>query len=87
MRLDFGKNGYSMTTLPTRSYWDIYSDEHGKKRGKLGGSVNCRGNIDVLIEIISVHVFEYDLTSNNCKHFVEQIWNEMIMPKREGVNL
>lgn len=76
-----------MVTLPSKNYWKAFADEKGEQKGKLGESTECRGTIDTLIEVVSVHVFKYDLTSNNCKHFAEQIWDEMVMPKREHVDL
>lgn len=87
LRLDFGKDGYSMISVPARSYWNTFKEEKGDQRGKLSKSCKCRGSIDTLIEIVGVHVFKYDLTRNNCQHFAEMIWGEMIMPKRQTVDM
>ena len=76
-----------MVTVPSKSYWKTFADEKGEMKGKLSDSYKCRGTIDTLIEVVGVHVFKYDLTSNNCKHFAEQVWAEMVMPKRETVDL
>eukprot|EP01083_Nonionella_stella_P279241 949982_1 len=87
LRLDFGKDGYSMAILASKNYWKIYGEEQDEQKGTLDKSFKCRGTIDSLLEVISVHVYKYDLATNNCKHFAEIIWEEMVMPKRESYDL
>ena len=76
-----------MMTLQSKNYWDVFKDEKGEKNGSLGKGFKCRGSIDTLVDIVSVHIFKYDLATNNCKHFAEQIWDEMVMPKRKTYDL
>ena len=76
-----------MITLPTKSYWNTFADEKHEHKGKLGDSCECKGTVDTLIEVIGVHAFKYDLALNNCRHFAEQIWGEMVMPKRQTADL
>eukprot|EP00483_Globobulimina_turgida_P000158 UN00158 len=87
LRLDFGNNGYSMATVPAKQYWKIYGNEKNEQQGILEASMRCRGTVDALIEIASVHVYKYRVATNNCKHFARQVWEEMVMPRRETYDL
>eukprot|EP01084_Bolivina_argentea_P099106 178163_1 len=87
LRLDFGCDGYSMATIPSKQYWEIYGKEKNEKKGILDKSIKCRGTVDALIDIASVHIHKYHLATNNCKHFARQVWEEMVMPRRETYDL
>ena len=67
----------------TEEYWDTFSDEKTKQNGTIEAmDQKCRGDIATLIKVINHQIKKYNIFTNNCRHFAEEILVVMKYPNR-----